>query len=234
MLRTSRDGDVAFLVNNESDQAVTTSATLPVDGVPEIWDPRDGSTEVAATYDEGGSKETTVPLRLDPYETLAIVFQKGTLESLLGFTSNGGVTNWLPLFLFVILFGLSMDYHVFLLSRIREAVDRGMSTADAVAHGIKSTAGVITSAAAVMVITFAMFATGSDQSMKQLGVGVVAAILFDASIVRAVLLPATMKLLGDRNWYLPKWLEWLPHLDHGEIVETPRAHLAAPAFEPTA
>ncbi|MER6938043.1 glycosylhydrolase-like jelly roll fold domain-containing protein, partial [Nocardioides sp. NPDC000441] len=78
VLRTSRDGDVAFLVNNESDQAVTTSATLPVDGVPEVWDPRDGSTEVAATYDEGGSKETTVPLRLDPYETLAIVFQKGT------------------------------------------------------------------------------------------------------------------------------------------------------------
>jgi uncharacterized membrane protein YdfJ with MMPL/SSD domain len=114
----------------------------------------------------------------------------------------------------VILFGLSMDYHVFVLSRIREAVDRGMSTPDAVAHGIKSTAGVITSAAAVMVITFAMFATGDDQSMKQLGVGLAAAILIDATIVRAVLLPATMKLLGARNWYLPKRLSWLPKLEH--------------------
>jgi uncharacterized membrane protein YdfJ with MMPL/SSD domain len=107
-----------------------------------------------------------------------------------------------------------MDYHVFVLSRIREAVDRGTSTEHAVAHGIKSTAGIITSAAAVMVITFAMFATGSDQSMKQLGVGLAAAILIDATIVRAVLLPATMKLLGDRNWYLPKGLQWLPKLDH--------------------
>jgi RND superfamily putative drug exporter len=115
-----------------------------------------------------------------------------------------------------------MDYHVFVLSRIREAVDRGVSTADAVAHGIKSTAGVITSAAAVMVITFAMFATGSDQSMKQLGVGLAAAILIDATIARAVLLPATMKLLGDRNWYLPKRLGWLPKFEHEPQV-TPAA-----------
>ena len=122
----------------------------------------------------------------------------------------------------MILFGLSMDYHVFVLSRIREAVDRGMKTENAVAHGIKSTAGVITSAAAVMVITFAMFATGSDQSMKQLGVGLAAAILIDATIVRAVLLPATMKLLGDRNWYLPKRLGWLPKFEHEPQV-TPAA-----------
>jgi uncharacterized membrane protein YdfJ with MMPL/SSD domain len=107
-----------------------------------------------------------------------------------------------------------MDYHVFVLSRIREAVDRGMSTDAAVAHGIKSTAGIITSAAAVMVITFAMFATGDDQQMKQLGVGLAAAIFIDATIVRAVLLPATMKLLGKANWYLPKRLSWLPRFEH--------------------
>ncbi|HEX2410777.1 MAG TPA: MMPL family transporter [Solirubrobacteraceae bacterium] len=148
------------------------------------------------------------------YGILTLVFQDGHGEKLLGFESVGGIAPWLPLFLFVILFGLSMDYHVFVLSRVREAVDRGMSTEKAVAHGIKSTAGIITSAAAVMVITFAMFATGSDQAMKQLGVGLAAAILIDATLVRAVLLPATMKLLGKRNWYLPKGLHWLPKFEH--------------------
>jgi uncharacterized membrane protein YdfJ with MMPL/SSD domain len=148
------------------------------------------------------------------YGILTLVFQDGHGEKLLGFNSVGGIAPWLPLFLFVILFGLSMDYHVFVLSRIREAVDRGMSTENAVAYGIKSTAGIITSAAAVMVITFAMFATGGNQSMKQLGVGLAAAILIDATIVRAVLLPATMKLLGKRNWYLPKGLGWLPAFEH--------------------
>ena len=140
----------------------------------------------------------------------------------LGFNSVGGITPWLPLFLFVVLFGLSMDYHVFVLSRIRELVDRGMSTEKAVAEGIKSTAGVITSAAAVMVVTFAGFAIGSDQSMKQLGVGLAAAILIDATIVRAVLLPATMKLLGKHNWYLPKGLRWLPKFEHEpEVTPAP-------------
>jgi uncharacterized membrane protein YdfJ with MMPL/SSD domain len=148
------------------------------------------------------------------YGVLTLVFQDGHGEKALGFTSVGGITPWLPLFLFVVLFGLSMDYHVFVLSRIREAVDRGMSTDKAVAHGIKSTAGVITSAAAVMVVTFAAFAIGSDQSMKQLGVGLAVAILIDATIVRAVLLPATMKLLGERNWWLPKRLNWLPKFEH--------------------
>jgi uncharacterized membrane protein YdfJ with MMPL/SSD domain len=148
------------------------------------------------------------------YGILVLVFQDGHGEKLLGFNSVGGITPWLPLFLFVILFGLSMDYHVLVLSRIREAVDRGMATETAVAHGIRTTAGVITSAAAVMVITFAMFATGSDQQMKQLGVGLAAAILIDATLVRAVLLPATMKLLGKRNWYLPQGLHWLPKFEH--------------------
>ena len=122
----------------------------------------------------------------------------------------------MPLLLFVILFGLSMDYHVFILSRIREAFDRGASMDEAVAHGIKSTAGVVTSAAIVMVAVFSVFAALSILFFKQFGVGLAAAILIDATIVRGVLLPATMKLLGDWNWYLPAWLEWLPHLEQEE------------------
>jgi uncharacterized membrane protein YdfJ with MMPL/SSD domain len=148
------------------------------------------------------------------YGILTLVFQDGHGEKALGFTSVGGITPWLPLFLFVVLFGLSMDYHVFVLSKVRELVDKGMKTEKAVAEGIKSTAGVITSAAAVMVVTFSAFATGSDQMMKQMGVGLAAAVLIDATIVRAVLLPATMKLLGERNWWLPKRLGWLPKFEH--------------------
>ena len=117
-----------------------------------------------------------------------------------------------PLLLFVILFGLSMDYHVFILSRVREAFDRGLSTEDAVAYGIKNTAGVVTSAAVVMVGVFAIFATLNVLEMKQMGVGLGAAILLDATVIRAVLLPASMKLLGDWNWYFPSWLEWIPHI----------------------
>ncbi len=146
------------------------------------------------------------------YGVLVWVFQDGHGESLLGFESNGGITSWLPLFLFVLLFGLSMDYHVFIISRIREAFDGGMTTSDAVAHGIKSTAGVVTSAAIVMIAVFSVFATLSMLDFKQMGVGLAVAVLIDATIVRAVLLPATMKLLGDWNWYLPSWLGWLPHV----------------------
>ena len=148
------------------------------------------------------------------YGILVAVFQWGWGESLLGFESNGGITPWLPMFLFVILFGLSMDYHVFILSRIREAFDRGLSTEDAVAHGIKTTAGTVTSAATVMVGVFGVFAILPLIDMKEMGVGLAAAVLIDATIIRGVLLPATMKLLGDWNWYLPRWLEWLPRLEH--------------------
>ena len=147
------------------------------------------------------------------YGVLVAIFQWGWGENLLDFQSNGGIANWLPLFMFVILFGLSMDYHVFILSRIRETFDRGKSMDEAVAHGIKSTAGVVTSAAIVMVAVFAVFATLSWPFFKQFGVGLAAAILIDATIVRAVLLPATMKLLGEWNWYLPSWLQWLPRFD---------------------
>jgi RND superfamily putative drug exporter len=148
------------------------------------------------------------------YGVLTWVFQDGHGEKLLGFESTGSVTSWLPMFLFVILFGLSMDYHVFILSRVREAFDRGMKTEDAVAHGIRTTAGTVTSAAIVMVAVFAIFATLSYLDFKMMGVGLATAILIDATIVRAVLLPASMKLLGDWNWYLPRWLEWLPSLGH--------------------
>jgi uncharacterized membrane protein YdfJ with MMPL/SSD domain len=148
------------------------------------------------------------------YGVLIAIFQWGWGESLLGFQGNGGIASWLPIFMFVILFGLSMDYHVFILSRIREAYDRGMSTADAVEHGITTTAGTVSSAALVMVGAFAVFALMPILDMKEMGIGLAAAVLIDATIVRAVLLPATMKLLGDANWYLPKWLEWLPRLEH--------------------
>jgi uncharacterized membrane protein YdfJ with MMPL/SSD domain len=146
------------------------------------------------------------------YGLLVLVFQYGFGESLLGFESNGGVISWLPLFLFVVLFGLSMDYHVFILSRVREAVGHGATTADAVSGAITATAGTVTSAAAVMVAVFAIFATLTPLEMKQLGVGLASAILIDATVVRAVLLPAAMQLLGNWNWYLPRWLQWMPRV----------------------
>jgi uncharacterized membrane protein YdfJ with MMPL/SSD domain len=148
------------------------------------------------------------------YGVVVAVFQYGWGENLLDFHSNGAIAPWLPLFMFVILFGLSMDYHVFILSRIREAYDRGMSTEEAVAHGIRTTAGTVTSAALVMVGAFSIFATLPILDMKEMGIGLATAVLLDATIVRGVLLPATMKLLGDWNWYLPAWLHWLPELEH--------------------
>jgi RND superfamily putative drug exporter len=147
---------------------------------------------------------------------LVLVFQHGVGKGMLGFSSTAGISPVVPMLLFVILFGLSMDYHVFIISRIRETFDRGASMDDAISHGIKSTAGTVTSAAIVMVAVFSIFATLSMLMFKQFGVGLAAAILIDATIVRGVLLPATMKLLGERNWYLPRWLEWLPRLEGRE------------------
>ncbi|MES9617290.1 MMPL family transporter [Streptomyces tuirus] len=158
------------------------------------------------------------------YGILVAVFQHGWGASLVGAEGVGAIITWLPLFLFVILFGLSMDYHVFVVSRIREARLRGLATKDAIRHGVVTTAGVVTSAAVIMVAVFAIFGTLSMQSMKQMGVGLAAAVLIDATIIRGVLLPAVMALLGERNWYLPKWLHRLPDLTHDE---TPQA-VAAP------
>ncbi|MEV0225177.1 MMPL family transporter [Streptomyces sp. NPDC050704] len=153
------------------------------------------------------------------YGILVGVFQHGWGASLVGAEGVGAIITWLPLFLFVILFGLSMDYHVFVVSRIREARLRGLSTRDAIQHGVVTTAGVVTSAAVIMVAVFAIFGTLSMQSMKQMGVGLAAAVLIDATIIRGVLLPAVMALLGERNWYFPKWLNRLPDLTHDEAAE---------------
>jgi len=155
------------------------------------------------------------------YGVLVLVFQHGVGKGLLGFSETGGISPVVPLLLFVILFGLSMDYHVFILSRIRETFDRGASMDDAVSYGIKSTAGVVTSAAIVMVAVFSVFAALSLLMFKQFGVGLAAAVLIDATIVRAVLLPASMKLLGDWNWYLPRWLQWLPRSGLSEVAASP-------------
>ncbi|MFI9767866.1 MMPL family transporter [Streptomyces sp. NPDC052415] len=153
------------------------------------------------------------------YGILVGVFQHGWGASLVGAEGVGAIISWLPLFLFVILFGLSMDYHVFVVSRIREARLKGRTTNEAIKHGVVTTAGVVTSAAVIMVAVFGIFGTLSMQSMKQMGVGLAAAVLIDATIIRGVLLPAVMALLGERNWYLPKWLERLPDLTHDEAPE---------------
>jgi putative drug exporter of the RND superfamily len=141
---------------------------------------------------------------------ITLVFQDGRLQGLLDYTSFGAITPWVPLFLFVFLFGLSMDYHVFILSRIREIMLGGASTQDAVTRGIASSAGVVTGAAVIMMAVFSIFATLHLFELKMLGVGLPAAVLIDATVVRGILVPAAMALLGDRCWYLPRWLRWLP------------------------
>jgi RND superfamily putative drug exporter len=168
------------------------------------------------------------------YGVLVLVFQEGWGKSLLGFDATGGIDPFLPILLFVILFGLSMDYHVFILSRVRESYDDGLTTQAAVAHGIKTTAGVVTSAAIVMVGVFSIFGVLQAMIFKQFGVGLAAAILIDATIIRAVLLPASMSLLDRWNWYLPGWLEWLPRLQHGhyEPDEPLEATLPEPELDP--
>jgi uncharacterized membrane protein YdfJ with MMPL/SSD domain len=169
------------------------------------------------------------------YGVLVWIFQYGHLEGLLGFHSSGALVSWLPLFLFTVLFGLSMDYHVFILSRIKELVDRGVPTNAAVERGIRTTASTVTSAAAVMIAVFAIFASLRVLDIKQLGVGLAVAVLIDATLIRGVLLPATMKLLGDWNWYLPRWLEWMPRIgaepaepkQREDIPKTPPAPVPA-------
>jgi RND superfamily putative drug exporter len=142
-------------------------------------------------------------------------------ENLLDFNRTGGIASWLPLFLFVILFGLSMDYHVFILSRVREGRESGMTTDEAIRHGISSTAGTVTSAAIVMVVVFSVFVTLTFLDFKEMGVGLAVAVLIDATIVRGILLPASMKLLGEWNWYLPRWLDWIPRVSHEPDLPQP-------------
>ncbi|MGI8451925.1 MAG: MMPL family transporter [Streptosporangiaceae bacterium] len=154
------------------------------------------------------------------YGLITLIFQDGRLEGLLGFTAYGAIVPWIPLFIFVFLFGLSMDYHVFILSRIRELRDGGARACDAVVGGIASSAGVVTSAAVIMVAVFSIFATLSLIQMKMLGLGLAVAVLIDATVVRGILLPACLALLGERSWALPRWLGWLPGggARHGVVV----------------
>jgi putative drug exporter of the RND superfamily len=161
---------------------------------------------------------------------VTLIFQDGHLQGLLGFTSYGAVSQWVPLFTFVLLFGLSMDYHVFILSRIRERWCAGESTADAVIGGIAGSAGVVTSAAVIMVAVFSIFATLSFVDVKMLGVGLAFAVLLDATLVRGILVPAAMALLGERCWYMPRRLSWLPGLSfEGAIAARSRRPRRAPA-----
>ena len=146
------------------------------------------------------------------YGLLVLVFQEGVGADLLGFQQTDTIEAWVPLFLFSVLFGLSMDYQVFLLSRIRERFDQSRDTTDAVTFGVGSTARIITGAALIIVAVFAGFARGDLVIFQQMGFGVAVALLIDATIIRSILLPSAMKLLGDWNWYLPRWLEWLPRL----------------------
>jgi RND superfamily putative drug exporter len=162
------------------------------------------------------------------YGLLVLVFQHGVGAGLLGFSHVETIEAWVPLFLFSVLFGLSMDYQVFLLSRIRERYDASGDTTDAVAHGVASTARIITGAALIIVAVFIGFASGDLVMFQQMGFGVAVALLLDATIIRSVLLPSAMTLLGRWNWYLPRWLEWLPRMD----VEGRRAQ--APATTPAA
>jgi len=161
------------------------------------------------------------------FGVMVAVFQHGWGADLVGGGDVGAIQSWIPLFAFVILFGLSMDYHVFVVSRIKEAHDRGLSTRDAVAHGIEISAGVVTSAAVIMVAVFSVFATLSMTTFKQLGVGLAVAILLDATVVRAVLLPSVLSCLGERAWWLPRWLSFLP----GRRLETPAGPAVAPQPE---
>jgi RND superfamily putative drug exporter len=146
------------------------------------------------------------------YGLVVLVFQEGVGADLFGFQQVETIEAWLPLFLFSILFGLSMDYHVFLLSRIRERFDETRNNAESVAYGLRTTGGLITGAAAIMVAVFGGFAAGDLVALQQTGFGLAAAVLIDATLVRSVLVPASMKLLGNRNWYLPRWLGWLPNI----------------------
>ena len=146
------------------------------------------------------------------YGLMVLVFQKGVATDLLGFQHAEVIDVWIPLFLFSVLFGLSMDYHVFLLSRIRERYDQTGNNAEAVAYGLRWTAGLITGAALIMVAVFGAFATGKTTINQQVGFGLAVAVFLDATLVRSVLVPASMEVLGKGNWYLPSWLSWLPDL----------------------
>jgi RND superfamily putative drug exporter len=164
------------------------------------------------------------------YGILVLVFQEGIGNEVFGFRESPVIESWLPLFLFAILFGLSMDYHVFLLSRIKERYDETGDNTASVAYGLRQTAGIITGAALIMMVVFGGMASGELVIFQQVGFGLAVAIILDATIIRMVLVPASMELLGDWNWYFPSWLEWIPEIHiEGADVQAPLASEAAPA-----
>ena len=146
------------------------------------------------------------------YGLLVLVFQKGFMIGIFGFEQVDQLEFWLPLFMFSILFGLSMDYHVFMLSRIKENYDETGSADDSVAFGLRKTASIITGAALIMVAVFGGFALGDIAFFQSMGFGLGAAVLIDATVVRSILVPSIMKMLGSKAWYLPKFLNWLPNI----------------------
>jgi RND superfamily putative drug exporter len=175
------------------------------------------------------------------YGLIVLMFQDGgpawaaSIADTLGFIRVQAIESWLPLFLFSILFGLSMDYQVFLLTRIREEYDKTGDNSEAVAFGLRTTGGIITGAAAIMVAVFGAFATGRIAGLQQMGFGLAVAVLLDATIVRSILVPSAMKLLGDRNWYLPRFLQWLPAIDvegHRDAIVVPASDEIVPIVEP--
>ena len=173
------------------------------------------------------------------YGLLVLVFQKGIGNELFGFQQVDTIEAWVPLFLFSVLFGLSMDYQVFLLSRIKERYTQTGDTAGSVAFGVGSTARLITGAALIIIAVFSGFAAGDLVMFQQMGFGVGVALLVDATIVRCVLVPASMKLLGEHNWYLPSWLRWIPevHVEgqaSAELPEPTASPRERPAAAPTA
>jgi uncharacterized membrane protein YdfJ with MMPL/SSD domain len=159
------------------------------------------------------------------YGLLVLVFQEGVATDFFGFGQVDRIEAWVPVFLFSVLFGLSMDYQVFLLSRIRERYTATRDTTQAIVFGVGSTARLITGAALIIIVVFSGFAAGELVSFQQMGFGVAVALLIDATIVRLVVIPAAMQLLGERNWYLPSWLEWLPHVE----IEDPALSAGAPS-----
>ena len=168
------------------------------------------------------------------YGLLVLVFQKGVGASFTGLTQVESIEAWVPLMLFALLFGLSMDYQVFLLSRIKERYDQTGDTREAVGYGLGRTGSIITGAAAIMVCVFGGMATGELVVFQQMGFGLAVAILIDATVVRTIVVPASMELLGDWNWYLPRWLEWLPDVaveGHAPTTHLPGA-APAPVFRP--
>jgi RND superfamily putative drug exporter len=169
------------------------------------------------------------------FGVMVLVFQEGWFAEPLGIVPGGVIESWVPIFVFTILFGLSMDYHLFILTRIKEARDRGLDSRAAVARGISVTSGTITSAASIMVVVFAVFVTFKFVFIQQLGLGLAAAVFIDATLIRSVLLPATMTLLGDWNWWLPRWLGWLPNVTiEGGASREPELPLATDADQAAA